>query len=84
METEKAIAAPLRNRQLVNRLMESTDMLQPPNLITTDQLANLMQVTGRTIRNWRTEGLIPYVKIRHLVFFEMSDVLELISSNKKQ
>ncbi|MDY0104537.1 MAG: helix-turn-helix domain-containing protein [Lentimicrobium sp.] len=84
MATEKAIEAALRNRQMVNRLIESTDKLQPPNLITTDQLANLMQVSGRTIRNWRTAGIIPFVKIRHLVFFEMKDVLKLISSNKRQ
>lgn len=84
-QTERTVLSPrqIKNtRQMVNRLIQSTDQLQPPNLITTEEFASLMQVSDRTIRNWRRAGLIPFVKIKHLVFFEMKDVLQMVSENK--
>lgn len=42
------------------------------------ELANLLQCTDRTLRNWRRAGLLTAVKIRGSVYFEHQDVLTLI------
>jgi excisionase family DNA binding protein len=43
--------------------------------VTTRELADYLQVTPRTIQNWRDSGVIPFVRINARVFrYKIADV----------
>lgn len=52
-------------------------------LVTNDQLSELMQVSKRTLQNWRDEGLITYTQIGKKILYRMSDVQECIEKHQK-
>lgn len=50
---------------------------QPPSsrqILTVDQIAEELQLTSQTIRNWIKSGLLPAVKVRHVYRVKREDV----------
>jgi excisionase family DNA binding protein len=45
-------------------------------------LAELLQVTVRTVENWQRRGVLQYVKVGKVVRFVWGDVLEALRSFK--
>lgn len=43
-------------------------------LLTVNQLADRLNVSERTIRNWQTDRVIPFLKIRNVVRFDIDAV----------
>jgi excisionase family DNA binding protein len=52
-------------------------------LISTDEVAQLVDVSPRTIRNWMTRGKIPFVKIGRVVRFDREEFLQVMRDNTK-
>lgn len=48
--------------------------MQNEKLLTTKQLAARFQVTRHTIRKWRINGELPFIKIDRVTRFRESDV----------
>lgn len=50
--------------------------------LTTEQVAEFLNVSVRTVRKWRYEGAIDAVKVgRRLVRYRLRDVLEWLETN---
>jgi excisionase family DNA binding protein len=49
-----------------------------PDYLSVDQVAALFGVTGRTIRSWMSQGLIPYFRIGRTIRFRRQDVYEYL------
>lgn len=52
----------------------------PPEhrLMTTKEVADYFQVTGRTVEAWRTQRLLPYRKIGRTIRYKLADVLQAL------
>lgn len=47
-----------------------------PNLLTVDQIAEMLQVKTGTVYQWVHEGFVPHIKLGRLVRFNESEVME--------
>jgi hypothetical protein len=52
-------------------------------MLTKQELAARLKVTGRTIGNWQREGLLPYLKISSVILFDWREVREHLNANFK-
>jgi hypothetical protein len=41
-------------------------------------------VSQRTLRGWRDMGLVPFIKIRKVILFDESEVLQALSKFKRE
>jgi hypothetical protein len=73
-----------RSRRLTLPPSRQSDLPDPfEGLVTTQQAANLFDVTDRTIRNWRRAGLIePAVILRGRVFYALDDLMRVVEGGK--
>lgn len=61
----------------MNRIPVELDKQQHEELLTTDQVAERLQISRKTVRKWRYEGSLPAVKVgRRLVRYRWPQVLE--------
>ena len=53
------------------------------NMVSAKRLADMLDVSVRTIRNWQKAGRLPYTKItRGTVRFEVAEVLEALKQRE--
>jgi len=50
-------------------------------LLTTNDIMKLLKISKETAINWRTEGILQYVKINGKITYRLSDVQKLIDKN---
>ena len=50
-------------------------------LLTTAQLAETLNVSEKTIRDWRYSQKLPAIKLRKLVRYRLGDILEWLKTN---
>ncbi|MFC2118081.1 helix-turn-helix domain-containing protein [Bacteroidota bacterium] len=59
-------------------------MTYPPNpnrWISTEQACKFLQVTSRTMQNYRDRGTISFSKVGSKLYFKLSDLEELLTKN---
>jgi len=42
----------------------------------------LMQISERTLQNWRTNGILPYSKIHGKLYYKESDIQQMLHKRK--
>jgi DNA-binding transcriptional MerR regulator len=52
-------------------------------MFTKPQLSDLLQLSPSTIDSYRREGLLPSIKIRGIVHFDINDVSEFVSRHQE-
>ncbi len=57
--------------------------LHENNLLTVDQVAELLQISPKTIRNWTSARKLPSIKLNGIVRYAESDILSLIAENTR-
>tara|TARA_B000000532_G_scaffold35169_2_gene24694 strand:+ start:5278 stop:5511 length:234 start_codon:yes stop_codon:yes gene_type:complete len=69
---------------VANKRREYLDSLQPNDLLTTVDVAEILKVSTRTVEKWRREKKPPeYYKFGHkTIRYKVKDVLQLINNNK--
>jgi hypothetical protein len=50
-----------------------------PALLTTQQMARVIAVSPETLDAWRKKGLVPCIKIRHVIRFDSDRVLKALA-----
>ena len=55
---------------------------QKNEIMSNDDLIKMLKVSRRTANQWRTDGLIPFYKVGHKVFYLLHDVKEFILKHK--
>ena len=51
-------------------------------LWTKEQVAEFLGVSPATIRDWRQDGLIPYIKIKGCLRFDRDDIMKWLEKRK--
>jgi hypothetical protein len=57
-----------------------TEVVEP--IYNTDQLLDLLQISRRTLQDWRDKGLIKFSAIRGKFYYQHSDVIALLNNFK--
>ena len=50
-------------------------------LLDTDEAAIIMNTTSSAIKEWRRDGVIPYVRIKGRISYRLSDILKTIDAH---
>lgn len=50
-------------------------------LLNVDQLSDILNVNKKTIYDWTHKGLIPYIKLGHLLRFDLEAISKWVKSN---
>lgn len=61
--------------------LESGKSTNSTTWITTNQLGVMLQVTTRTIQNWRDDGSISFYKVGRKILYKEEDIDHLITKN---
>jgi hypothetical protein len=59
--------------------MRKTEKAASPRLLTTAHMASLIQASPETLTAWRKKGIVPCVKIQHVIRFDPERVLEALA-----
>ncbi len=63
----------------------SLGVVKPDTTLLTEQdAAKILDLKPSTLQRWRSEKWteLPYIKIRHLVRYQLSDILEFLERNR--
>jgi hypothetical protein len=50
-------------------------------LLDTEDVVQLFKISKETAINWRSEGILPYAKIKGKIYYRLLDVQKLIDKN---
>ncbi len=62
-------------------VMKPASDYDPEEFMTKRQLAERLKVTVRTIENWMTAGVVPFIKVKKVVLFQWQDVVDHLRRN---
>jgi hypothetical protein len=65
------------------RVLERAETLED-DLVTKPELARILRVSSRTCDNWMKAKILPYIKVRRLVRFNVRRCLEALARFEKQ
>ena len=52
-------------------------------LLNVDQLSDILNVNKKTIYDWTHKGLIPYIKLGHLLRFDPEAIAKWVKGNSR-
>jgi hypothetical protein len=59
--------------------MRKNEKASSPRLLTTVNMASLIQTSPETLTTWRKKGIVPCVKIQHVIRFDPDRVLAALA-----
>ncbi|WP_101690165.1 helix-turn-helix domain-containing protein [Dysgonomonas massiliensis] len=64
-----------------NALKDSKPLLQGEHYLTDSEVSDKLKIARRTLQDYRTQGLISYVKLGGKILYKSSDLEKLLSDN---
>jgi hypothetical protein len=64
--------------------MRKTEKASSPRLLTTVNMASLIQTSPETLTTWRKKGIVPCIKLQHVIRFDPDRVLEALAKLEKK
>jgi transcriptional antiterminator len=52
--------------------------------LTKHDVMELMQISERTLQNWRSKGILPYSKIHGKLYYSESDIQQMLHKGKEE
>ena len=87
LNLEKLTAEEIKHstRRISNTIFDSAEINKPlPQLIKEVQLAELFNVSIKTVGTWRKNGMIAFIKIGGSYFYELVDVQTFVKKHKRK
>lgn len=76
------IAAMRKANHQASALMEGyKPVLHDERLITDGELAELLRVSRRALRDYRNEGILPYIRMKGNIVYKESDIERVLERN---
>lgn len=61
------------------------NIINPNDLLTTGQAANLLKLAPGTLQNWRTQGIGPkFIKRRNNVYYPKEAILDFLNKHSRR
>ena len=84
---DELIAGTLESLRKANRkadtLMENyKPVLHGERLMTDGELATVLRVSPRALRDYRNDGLLPYIRMKGNILYRESDIENVLKSNE--
>lgn len=66
---------------LATKIEKKTKQTELPLIMDNTELIQLFNISYKTSKRWRDEGIIAYIQIGAKIFFKVEDVKKLIKNN---
>ena len=67
----------LINQALKNR----TPHLNGEKFLTNKEVCRILHVSARTLQEWKSKGVIPYIQLKGKILYRQSDVNKMLENN---
>ena len=64
-------------------LLNKDQLFHSDSILNTEDVMNLLQVSRRTLQNWRDEGLISFSAIRGKFYYRMSSINKMLEDHRQ-
>ena len=86
---DELIAGALESLRKANRkadtLMENyKPVLQGERLMTDGELATVLRVSPRALRDYRNEGILPYIRMKGNILYKESDIEKVLKDHERK
>ena len=86
---DELIAGTLKSLRRASRKADMLmDSYQPifhgERLITDNELASTLRVSSRALRDYRNEGILPYIRMKGNILYRESDIEKVLKSNERK
>lgn len=72
-------------RRMADALMDSyKPILHGERLMTDGELASTLRVSPRALRDYRNEGIIPYIRMKGNILYRESDIEKVLTTNERK
>lgn len=71
--------------ELKQKIKEISDKTLPTRLgdwVDSEQVCRMLNISKRTLQNYRDKGVIPYSRIERKMYYKQDDVLKFLESNR--
>ena len=87
--TDELIAGTLEllrkaNRKADTLLKDYKPVLHGERLMTDGELAETLRVSPRALRDYRNEGILPYIRMKGNILYRESDVEKVLKANERK
>lgn len=66
-----------------NRLMDDYKLvLHGERLMTDGELATALRISPRALRDYRNEGILPYIRMKGNILYKESDIEKILKTNE--
>ena len=66
----------------LKKLITEDDARMPKKWLKSPDVMKLLSISTGTLQNLRTSGALPYSKVGSVIFYDYSDIIEMMNSTK--
>ena len=70
------------NRKADKLMEEYKPVLHGERLMTEGELATVLRVSSRALRDYRNEGILPYIRMKGNILYKESDIEKILKSHE--
>ena len=70
-------------KKIHNSLLGKPDKISNKDIISNKECIKLLGVSSGTLANWRKQGKIAFSQVNNRIYYKMTDVKKMMSSNYK-
>lgn len=70
------------NRKADKLLYEYKPVLHGERLMTDGELATALRISPRALRDYRNEGILPYIRMKGNILYKESDIEKILKTNE--
>ena len=87
--TDELIAGTLEslrkaNRKADNLMKDYKPVLHGERLMTDGELAEALRVSPRALRDYRNDGILPYIRMKGNILYRESDIEKVLKDNERK
>lgn len=70
------------NRKVVKLIDDYKPVLHGERLMTDGELATVLRVSPRALRDYRNDGILPYIRMKGNILYKESDIEKILKTNE--
>lgn len=84
MYIEEKLGEILKSLQDIKEILEVVNPNENKEILDNQDVMQLLNISSRTLRNYRDQGIMPFSKIEGKIYYKMKDLIAMIDKNYHQ
>lgn len=84
MYIEEKLGEILKSLQDIKEMLEVVNPNENKEILDNQDVMQLLNISSRTLQNYRDQGIMPFSKIEGKIYYKMKDLIAMIDKNYHQ